>query len=137
MGRDNAAVDGYWKGQMLEQGIDDQTPTTGRRTDMRPRRILLELGEGSGIVQGRFARSSDMVAFRLTGDEGSRRIATSAVTGTLDGAQIRLRFSADDGHAYEVDAVVDGRAMVGGYVARYQADGAELTRSGQFEIERF
>ncbi len=136
-GHERMAVDGYWKGQMVEETITDRTSTTSSWANERPRRILLRLEESEGIVQGRFARSSDAIAFRQIDNEGSRRVSTYAVTGTLDGSRFRMRFSVEAGRTYQVDAVVNERVIAGSYVAQYSTDGAEETRSGRFEIERY
>jgi hypothetical protein len=136
-GGERIAVDGYWKGQIVEETITDRTSTMSRWANERPRRILLRLEESDGIVQGRFARSSDAVAFRQTDNEGSRRVSTYAVTGTLDGSRLRIRFSAEAGRTFQVDAVVNERMITGSYTAKYPTDGAQETRSGRFEIERF
>jgi hypothetical protein len=136
-GWERTAVDGYWKGQMVEEGTTDQTSTTNRWANERPQRILLRLEESEGIVQGRFASSSDAVTFRQIDNEGSRRVSTYAVTGTLDGSRFRIRFSTEAGRTYQVDAVVNERVIAGRYVAQYSTYGAEETRSGRFDIERY
>jgi hypothetical protein len=136
-GWERTAVDGYWKGQMVEETITDRTATTSRWANERPRRILLRLEESGGIVQGRFARSSDAIAFRQIDNEGSRRLSTYAVTGTLDGSRFRIRFSTEAGRTYQVDAVAGGRAIAGNYVSQFSTNGVEETRSGRFEIERY
>jgi hypothetical protein len=122
---------------MVEETITDRTATTSRWANERPRRILLRLEESGGIVQGRFARSSDAIAFRQIDNEGSRRLSTYAVTGTLDGSRFRIRFSAEAGRTYQVDAVAGGRVIAGNYVSQFSTNGVEETRSGQFEIERY
>jgi hypothetical protein len=136
-GWEPTAVDGYWKGQMVEETITGRTSTTNRGANERPRRILLRLEESEGIVQGRFAMSSDAIAFRQIDNEGTRRVSTYAVTGTLDGSRFRVRFSAEAGRTYQVDAVVNERVIAGRYVAQYSTDGAKETRSGRFDIERY
>ena len=136
-GHGRMAVDGYWKGQMLEDTITDRTSTTSGWANERPHRILLRLAESEGIVQGLFAMSSDAIAFRQIDNEGSRRLSTYAVTGNLDGSRFRIRFSVEAGRTYQVDAIVNERVIAGNYVAQYSTDGAEETRSGRFEIERY
>ena len=136
-GHGRMAVDGYWKGQMVEETITNRTSTTSSGANERPRRILLRLEESEGIVQGRFARSSDAIAFRQIDNAGSRQVSTYAVKGTLDGSRFRIRFSVEAGRTYQVDAVVNERVIAGSYVAQYSTDSAEETRSGRFEIERY
>ena len=136
-GRERIAVDGYWKGQMVEEIITDRTSTTSSWASVRPRRILFKFEDSEGIVQGLFAMSSDAIAFRQIDNEGSRRVSTYAVTGTLDGSRFRIRFSEEAGRTYEVDAVVNEHVIAGSYVAQYSMDGAKETRSGRFEIERY
>ena len=131
------AVDGYWKGQMLEETLTDRTSTTSGWANERPHRILLRLAESEGIVQGLFAMSSDAIAFRQIDNGGSRLVSTYAVTGTLDGSRFRIRFAVDAGRTYQDDAVVNERVIAGSYVAQYSTYGAEETKSGRFEIERY
>jgi len=130
-------VDGDWKGQMVSEASSDDGATRSARSNEQPRRILLRLEESSGIVQGRIAHSSDLIAFRQVDDGGYRNVSTQAVTGTLDGSRIRIRFSAGGGRTSEVDAVLNGRVIAGSYVTHGSADDADETTSGRFEIERF
>jgi len=130
-------VDGDWKGQMVSEASSDDGATRSARSNEQPRRILLRLEESSGIVQGRIAHSSDVIAFRQIDDGGYRNVSTQAVTGTLDGSRIRIRFSAGGGRTSEVDAVLNGRVIAGSYVTHGSADDADETTSGRFEIERF
>lgn len=135
--REQTGVDGYWKGQMVEQTITDQASTMSSRATVRPRRILLKLEESAGIVQGRFARSSDVVAFRQIGNDSSRRVTMHVVAGTLDGPRVRLSFSAEAGRTFQIDALVDKHVIVGSYVARHSTGRTQDATSGRFEIERF
>ena len=64
-GRDKPGVDGYWKGQMIEDvALTGHGASPPYAANERPRRILLKLEESAGLVQGRFAQSSDLIAFR-------------------------------------------------------------------------
>lgn len=135
--RERVPIDGYWKGQMVEGTITGPASTTGRSANRQPWRILLKIEESEGIVQGRFANSSDAIAFRQIDDESSRRITTYAVTGTLEGSSFRIRFSLQSGRTYEVDAVVDKRVIAGRYLERYMVEGVEESTSGKIRIERF
>ena len=130
-------VDGDWKGQMVSEASSDDGATRSARSNEQPRRILLRLEESAGIVQGRIAHSSDVIAFRQIDDGGYRNVSTQVVTGTLDGSRIRFRFSAGVGRTSEVDAVLNGRVIAGSYVTHGAADDADETTSGRFEIERF
>jgi hypothetical protein len=96
----------------------------------------MRLEESAGIVQGRFAHGSDVIAFRQVDNTGSRRLSTYAVTGTLDGPRLSIRLSAAAGLTYGVEAVVGKRVIVGTYTAQYSADRGHATTSGRFEIER-
>lgn len=130
-------VHGNWKGQMVSGASSDDGATRNARSNEPPRRILLRLEESAGIVQGRIAHSSDVIAFRKIDDGGYRNVSTQAVTGTLDGSRIRIRFSAGGGRTSEVDAVLNGRVIAGSYVTYGAADDADETTSGRFEIEKF
>ena len=121
---------------MVEEIITGRTSTTSSWANMQPRRVLLKLEGSEGIVQGRFAQSSGVIAFRQIDNEGSRGVSTYAVTGMLDGSRFRIHSSAETDRTYEVDAVVNERVIAGRYVAQYSMDGAEETKSGRFEIER-
>ena len=136
-GQGTSGVEGFWKGHMIEYSITDPGEAPHSLVTERPRRILLRLEEGAGIVNGLFAQSADAVAFKQIGNGSSRHVSTRAVTGTLDGSSIRLRFSAESGYTYEIDALVKERVIAGGYVARLAIDGTERTLSGEFDIERF
>lgn len=131
-GHGRTAVDGYWKGKMVEEIITDRASTAGSWANELPRQILLRLEESDGIVQGRLARSSDAIAFRQIDNAGSRQVSAYAVTGTLDGSRFRIRFSVEAGGTYEVDAVVAERVIAGSYVAQYSTDSAKETRAGRF-----
>jgi hypothetical protein len=130
-------VNGDWKGQMVSESSSDDGSTRSARSTEQTRRILLRLEESSGIVQGRIAHSSDVIAFRQIDDGGYRNVLTQAVAGTLDGSRIRIRFLAGGGKTSEVDAVLNGRVIAGSYVTHGSADDADETTSGRFEIERF
>jgi hypothetical protein len=136
-GLGQSGVDGFWKGQLIEEGFAESGMPLESRENRRPRRILLRLEEGSGIVEGRFAQSSDAVAFRLIGEEGSRSVAAYPVTGTLDGTRLHIRFPAETGLTYEVDAIVGERVIEGSYIARDTSADSQQTLSGRFEVERF
>ena len=122
---------------MVEETITDRTSTTSSGAGVQPRRILLKLEENAGVLQGRFAKSSDAIAFRQIDSEGSRHVLTYLITGTLDGPRLRIRFPAEAGRTYEVAAAVNERMIVGSYVVNYSVNGAEKTTSGRFEIERY
>lgn len=137
LGWGKAGVHGNWKGQLVSKAGSDDGATRNARSNGQPRRILLRLEESAGIVQGRIAYSSDVVAFRQLDDGGYRNVSTHAVTGTQDGSRIRIRFSAGGGRTSEVDAVLNGHVIAGSYVTHGTADDADETTSGRFEIERF
>ena len=137
MGWGKTGVHGNWKGQMVSKPGSHDGATCNARSNGPPRRILLRLEESAGIVQGRIAHSSDVIAFRQIDDGGYRNVSTQAVTGTLDGSRIRIRFSAGGGRTSEVDAVVNGRVIAGSYVTHGSAEDAGEMTSGRFEIERF
>lgn len=101
------------------------------------RRILLQLEESAGSVRGQFAESSDAIAFRSLGDDGSRQVATFAVSGTLEDGRVRLSFAAERGRTFDIDGMVDKGTIKGAYVSRYSKELSQATGSGQFEIERF
>jgi hypothetical protein len=132
-----SGVDGFWKGQLIEEASVESGMPLEARENQRPRRILLRLEESSGSVDGRFALGSDAVAFRRMDEEGSRSVATQPVTGTFDGTRLRIRFPSEAGLAYEVDAVVDNGVIEGTYVASNSSGGRQLTLSGRFELERY
>lgn len=136
-GRERAGLDGYWKGQMIEEIFTEPGPMPARRDNEPPRRILLQLEENAGVVRGQFAESSDVIAFRSLGDDSSRHVATFAVTGTLEGARIHLSFAAERGRTFDVDALANKGVIKGAYVSRYSTEHSQATGSGQFEIERF
>lgn len=132
-----SGVDGYWKGQLVEEAFAESGKPEEARFNQRPRRVLLRLEEDSGTVQGRFAQSSDAVAFKRIGEDGSRSLATHPVDGTFDGTRLLIRFPAESGLAYEVDAVVGKGMIEGAFVARYPGVEAQGSLSGRFEVERF
>ena len=136
MGRDKPGVDGYWKGQMIGELLVDQGSTPNNGANRAPRRILLKLEESAGIVEGRFAQSSDVIAFRQIASEGSRHVSTYAVTGTLEGTRVRLSFEAETGRTFEIDGLVNEGVITGSYVERYPTGPSQATGTGQFEVER-
>ena len=137
LGWGKTGVDGDWKGQMVSEASSDDGATRSARSYDNARRILLSLEESAGLVRGRIAYSSDVIAFRQADNAGNRNVSTQAVTGTLDGSRIRIRFSAGGGRTSEVDAVLNGRVIAGSYVTHGTADDSDATTSGRFEIERF
>lgn len=137
LGWGESGVDGDWKGQMVSEAKSDAGATRSARSFDNARRILLSLEESSGLVRGRIAYSSDVIAFRQADDAGHRDVSTQAVTETLDGSRIRIRFSAGAGRTSEVDAVLNGRVIAGTFVTHGAANDADETTSGRFEIERF
>lgn len=132
-----SGIEGYWKGQMIEESTTSQGRTLNSRSKGRPRRILLELEEDAGVVQGRFAQSYDMIAFRQIDDENSRQVSTYPVIGTLDGTQLRLSFTIEAGGICDIDAVAGERMIVGTYVVHGSTGDSGETQSGRFEIERY
>jgi hypothetical protein len=122
---------------MIEEVLTGQGPMPAGRGNKPPRGTLLQLEESAGIVQGRFAESPDVIAFRQIGSESSRRVSTYSVTGTLDGPRVRLSFSAESGRTFEVDGLVNEGVIKGTYVSRCSTARSQATESGQFEIERF
>lgn len=137
LGWGKTGVDGDWKGQMVSEAKSDDGATRSARSYHNARRVLLSLEESAGHVRGRIAYSSDAIAFRQADNAGYRNVSTQAVTGTLDGSRIRIRFSAGGGRTSEVDAVLNGRVIAGSFVTHGAADDADETTSGRFEIERF
>ena len=137
-GRDKPGIDGYWKGQMLEEvALTGQGASPAYAANERPRRILLKLEESAGLVQGRFAQSSDLVAFKQIDNENSRRVSTFAITGTLDAPRVSLRFAAGAGRTFEFEGRADKGVIAGTYVVRNSSDLSLEAGSGQFEVERF
>lgn len=136
-GPERAGLDGYWKGQMTEEVFTGPGSMPARRESEPARRILLQLEESAGSVRGQFAESSDAIAFRSLGDDGSRQVATFAVSGTLEDGRVRLSFAAERGRTFDIDGMVDKGTIKGAYVSRYSKELSQATGSGQFEIERF
>lgn len=129
-------VNGDWKGQMVTEASGIDGAALDARPNEQPRRILLRLEENAGIVQGRIAHSTDVVAFRLIDDGGYRTVSTRVVEGNLDGSRLQIRFSAGGDRTSEVDAVLNGRVIAGSYVTYGAADEAGERESGRFTIER-
>ena len=139
LGPSTPGVEGYWKGQMVEETTGDQRKALDARNDRRPRRILMRLQQEDEIVQGVFAQSSDVIAFRQIEDAGARRVSTHPVAGALDGRQLRISFPGEAGRTVEVEATVSAKMIVGRYIATSSAVDSrpDATTSGTFEIERF
>jgi hypothetical protein len=137
-GTDKPGIGGYWKGQMIEEVVlTDQGTSPAYTANERPRRILLKLEQSAGSVQGRFAQSSDLVAFRQIDGENSRRVSTFPVTGTLVPPRVRLSVSMEEGRTFELEGLVSKGVITGTYVTRYPADLSREAGSGKFKVERF
>jgi hypothetical protein len=134
-----ADIDGYWKGQIVKVGSDDNEAALTSREAERPRRILMRLEETSGVVQGKFAQSSDVVAFARLDERGSRSVAVYPVEGTLDGTEVLMQFASDDGLDFDVKATIAAGKMSGTYTAETGAESRvkPVIESGTFEIERY
>ena len=139
MGLGQSDVDGYWKGQMVGAAVGAKESIPNARERERPRRILMRLEEDSGTVHGKFAQSSDVIAFRQLDNGKSRSVSTHTVTGTRDGPRVRMRFSGDAGLVYEIDATVSANSISGTYSAQYgpASPSADATEDGKFEVERY
>ena len=135
---EDSTIDGYWKGQIVETGPDDAALDTDARERYSSKRILLRLDSQAGIVQGEYAQSSDMVAFRRAANQGIRTISKHAVSGTFDAPELSLRFSGDDGQNFEISARVDGKRITGTYVASNGAAPATgvKSRTGTFAVKK-
>jgi hypothetical protein len=99
----------------------------------------MRLDQEAGTVSGIFAQSSDAVGFRRLDDATARKISTHAVSGTLDGQTISLRFANDAGETFEVNGTVAGNRIAGTYsMRRGPEDGdAAVPETGEFLLERY
>jgi hypothetical protein len=136
-------VDGHWKGQMIATAATaaevEQVTSQDSARPGRPRRVLLQLDQEGGVVNGLFAYSSDAVGFRQMDDGGFRQVASHTVHGTLDGSTVLLRIARDTGEDFEVDARVSGDSISGTYVRRTGTGqgGTGIRETGEFAIERY
>jgi hypothetical protein len=132
-------IDGYWKGQIVEVETNDNGETLSKRGGERPLRILMLLEETGGVVQGKFAQSSDVVAFTARKEGGSRSVSVDSVEGTRDGTRIHMQFSSNDGRHFQVKATIGAGKILGTYSAINSAETPlqRVTEDGTFEIERY
>jgi hypothetical protein len=131
-------VDGNWKGQLVAAPGERSAPDAASG-GITPSRILMRLEENDGRITGKFAQSSDVIAFDRLEAGGSRSISLHVVSGTRDGTDIQMQFSSDDGLAYEVKATVGADAMSGTYAAWKDSSGrsADAIEKGTFNVERY
>jgi hypothetical protein len=124
---------------MVEVATNDRGEALNIGGAERPLRILMLLEETGGTVQGRFAQSSDVVAFTELQEGGSRSVSVHSVEGTRDGTNIDMQFSSDDGRDFEVKATIGAGRIVGTYSAKSSSEDPVQhdTADGTFEIERY
>lgn len=134
-----SGVDGYWKGQIVGVAVGENEPISNAHEKERPRRILMKLEEKAGAVHGKFALSSDAIAFRQLDNGSSRSVTTHTVDGAREGAQVRMRFTSDEGFIFLVDAMVSANRIWGTYSVAYGTASplAGTTERGKLEVERY
>jgi len=132
-------IDGYWKGQIVEDAAKDQPRDSAMQENRRAIRVLMLLEEDDGVISGKFAQSSDVVAFGRLAGSGSRNISMHTVEGTRNGPEVHIRFPGDDGRNFDVKATLSAGKLSGTYSASPPAGSpsADVTEGGIFDVERY